>query len=265
VATQALADRTYGTMGLDLMRAGKDAPSALRALLAADEKAEFRQVSMLDAAGNLATHTGRCCLPAAGSYQGQMFSTQANMVTREAVWLKMAEAYEQATGDLAARLMAAMDAGQAAGGDVRGRQTTALLIVDSQRNDIPLIDLRVDHHTDPVGELHRLLRLHRAYQLEYRIMDYVDAGETKPIYDLVGQIGELAPDEPYLQCLRALHLERLLGRRSEALDILVKLVTERPVWREYLAREAQADQVIPCPGLDPSFLVELDARIASAS
>jgi uncharacterized Ntn-hydrolase superfamily protein len=261
VATQALADRTYGTLGLDLMRGGKPAGEALTALLAADSKSEFRQVSMLDAEGQIASHTGRCCLPAAGSTQGETFSTQANMVAREAVWMGMAEAFERASGDLADRLMAALYAGQANGGDIRGRQTAALLIVDGKRNAIPLVDLRVDHHPDPVGDLHRLLRLHRAYMLEYQIMDYVEAGDTDPVYDLIQQIEELAADEPYLQCLRALHLERDLGRRSEALDILHALIAEHPAWRDYLEREAQADKSAPCPGLDRSFLVDLDAQM----
>jgi uncharacterized Ntn-hydrolase superfamily protein len=261
VATQALADRTYGTLGLDLMRGGKPADEALTALLAADSKSEFRQVSMLDTDGRIASHTGRCCLPAAGSYQGETFSTQANMVAREAVWMGMAEAYERASGDLADRLMAALDAGQANGGDIRGRQTTAMLIVDGKRNAIPIVDLRVDHHPDPVGELHRLLRLHRAYMMEYQIMDYVEAGELEPVDDLLQQIEEMAAEEPYLQCLRALHLERDLGRREEALDILGVLVGKLPAWREYLEREVQADKTSPCPGLDQSFLTALDARM----
>ncbi len=260
VATQAFAERTYGTLGLDLMRGGKDAAGALTALLAADGRSEERQVSMLDANGGIATHTGRCCLPAAGSHRGETFCTQANMVAREAVWEDMAAAYQAADGDLPDRLMAALDAGQAAGGDIRGRQTAALLVVDGRRNAIPLVDLRVDHDPDPVGELHRLLRLHRAYELEYEVVDCVQAGNTAPVDALLSRIGDLAPDEPYLRCLRALHLERDLDRRAEALDILAPLVAEDPAWREYLAREAGADQSPPCPGLDPSFLAALDER-----
>lgn len=260
VATQAVAERQYGTSGLDLMRGGYTAGQALRALLAVDPKREFRQVSMIDKAGNIATHTGGCCVPEAGSLVGDTFCTQANMMALDTVWQAMATAYQAAEGTLADRLLAALDAAQAEGGDLRGKQTAALLVVDNRPSPIPLIDLRVDHDPNPLAQLRRLLRLHRAYALEYKIVDSLDNGNTEPIYDLITQIGELAPDEPYLQCLRALHLERDLGLREEAIAILGPLIEEYPQWRTYLERELRVAQVARCPNLDPQLLRGLDRR-----
>lgn len=258
VATQALAERRYGTSGLDLLRGGYTAAEALHALLAADPKREQRQVAMIDSAGRMATHTGACCLPEAGSFVGETFCTQANMMLRDTVWPAMAAAYTAATGDLADRLLAALDAAQAEGGDLRGQQTAALLVVAAEPSPLPLIDLRVDHDPQPLLQLRRLLRLHRAYALAYAIDDCLDAGQTAPLDDLIARIGALAPDEPYLTCVRALHLERALGRRNEALAILRPLVARQPQWRIYLERELAAAQTAGCAPLDPQFLLDLD-------
>jgi uncharacterized Ntn-hydrolase superfamily protein len=260
VATQALAERRYGTSGLDLMRGGYSATQTLQALLAADARREFRQVSMIDSSGNIATHTGNCCLHEAGSFVGDTFCTQANMMARDTVWQAMAEAYQAAAGPLAERLLAALEAAEAEGGDVRGRQTAALLVVDGRPSAIPLLDLRVDHDPDPVGQLRRLLQLQRAYDLEYEIEAHLAGGDNGPIHDLITQIVASAPDEPYLQCLCALHLERELGMRQEALAILDPLLEAQPQWRAYLDRELIAAQEAEYPGLDPQFLVDLDKR-----
>jgi uncharacterized Ntn-hydrolase superfamily protein len=257
VATQALAERQYGTSGLDLMRGGFPANKTLAALLAADPKRESRQVSMIDSVGNIASHTGACCIPEAGSFVGDTFCTQANMMARDTVWHVMAEAYKSAGGSLPERLLAALDAAQEEGGDLRGKQTAALLVVDSQPSPFPLIDLRVDHDPDPLGQLHRLLQLHKAYALEYEIVAYIDKGQTEPIQELIKQIMELAPDEPYLHCLCALHLERHLGQREKALAILRPLIEENPQWGTYLERELLSAQDDHCPDLDPRLLQEL--------
>jgi uncharacterized Ntn-hydrolase superfamily protein len=257
VATQALAERSYGPHGLDLMRGGKTAHHALAALLAVDPKREFRQVSMIDHRGNIATHTGDRCFPEAGSYIGESFCTQANMMAYDTVWGAMADAYDAADGDLAERLLAALEAAEAAGGDMRGKQTAALLVVDRERTPLPLVDLRVDHHPEPLVELRRLLRLHRAYMAEYTIPDHVEAGDTETAYELLAQIGRWAPEEPYLQYLRAMHLAGHLNRWAEAQEILSSLIQASPLWGEYLRREARTDN-FGCPGLGARLLDDLD-------
>ncbi|MFN2136367.1 MAG: DUF1028 domain-containing protein [Candidatus Promineifilaceae bacterium] len=265
VATQALAERKYGTSGLDLMRGGYTAPKALQALLAADPDREQRQVSMIDAAGNVATHTGACCIPEAGSFVGESFCTQANMMASDTVWDAMASAYQAAQGKLAERLLAALDAAQAEGGDLRGKQTAALLVVAEKPSPVPLVDLRVDHSQQPLAELRRLLRLHRAYALAYEIVDHIAEGDKEPVLDLIGQIRGLAPHEPYLRCLCGLHLERDLGLREEALTLLLPLIVDHPQWRTYLQREQLSARVGGCSVLDPQFLQVLDNRLETAA
>jgi uncharacterized Ntn-hydrolase superfamily protein len=257
VATQALADRGYGTHGLDLIRGGKSAADALTALLAVDDKREFRQVAMIDEEGRIAQHTGKRCFPEAGCFIGDTFCTQANMMRSSTVWTAMADAYRAASGDFAARLMATLDAAQAEGGDMRGKQTAAILIVDSKRNPIPLVSLRVDYDPKPLEKLNHMVRLHRAYTAEYTLGHDLEAGDIDAARAKADLIGELAPDEPYLVFLRALHLTGNLDRWEAGLKILQPLVEKYPVWREYLEREAKVDN-FGNPGLGKRLLEALD-------
>src|SRR5579864_2634822 len=167
VATQSFAEPAYGPKGLALMRLGVDASTALHALLAGDSLEARRQVAMVDAGGNAAVHTGAACIAEAGHVTGDGVSAQANMMRSSAVWPAMLEAYASAAGELSERLMAALDAGEAAGGDVRGRQSAAMLIVAGTSSGQPwrerVIDLRVEDSDDPLGELRRLLSVQRGY------------------------------------------------------------------------------------------------------
>jgi uncharacterized Ntn-hydrolase superfamily protein len=179
VATQSFVEPAYGPRGLALMAEGMSAADALRALVMADDEQDRRQVGMVDAAGVAAAHTGARCIPAAGQAVGDGFSVQANMMRNDTVWGAMRSAYEATTGDLAARLLAALDAAQAEGGDIRGRQSAALLIVPAERHGQGwpdrTFDVRVEDHPEPLAELRRLLDLHRAYdrldQAEHALTD----------------------------------------------------------------------------------------------
>lgn len=174
VATQSLVDVRYGPLGLDLMGAGgRTAEQALLALTASDEKSDVRQVAMVDAHGNVAVHTGEHCIAVASDVHGtvpdgSVYSCQANMMDRPGVPEAMAHAFETTTGDLAARLMAALDAAQGAGGDIRGKQSAAMLIVSATPTEQPwkdrLVDLRIDDNPEPLKELRRILTIHRAYE-----------------------------------------------------------------------------------------------------
>lgn len=256
VATQAKAQRSYGTLGLDLMRGGLAAPQALQALLAADEQREYRQVAMIDCAGRVAQHMGTHCLAQAGMAAGPGYATQANMMARDTVWGAMAAAFEeareraerrQADSQLVDWLLAALEAAEAEGGDIRGRQTAALLVMQPQAPRLPLFDLRVDHHAQPVAELRRLVRLHRAYEAEYAISGLAATGERDQAYELVHKVLDLAPGEEYLRYLCAVHLAGDLQRPREALELLQELTLRRPVWREYLQRDVSAG-VFGAPG-----------------
>jgi len=167
VATQAWADPSYGPLGLGLMRMGRSAPEALRALVSADSAESRRQVAMIDAQGRVAAHTGDRCIAEAGHRVGRGYAVQANLMEQSTVWGAMAHAYETAPGDLAERLLAALEAAEREGGDIRGRQSAAILVVSGTNTDKPwgdrVFDLRVEDHPDPVAELRRLVTLQRAY------------------------------------------------------------------------------------------------------
>jgi uncharacterized Ntn-hydrolase superfamily protein len=167
VATQSFVDPSYGPLGIELMRTGKSAPIALAALVEADSGRDVRQVAMIDARGRVAAHTGKKDIAAAGHIVGEQFSVQANLMLNDTVWPAMAKAYREATGDLAERMLAALEAAQAAGGDIRGQQSAALIVVSGAPTGLAwldrVFDVRVDDSPDPLGELRRLLTVQRAY------------------------------------------------------------------------------------------------------
>jgi uncharacterized Ntn-hydrolase superfamily protein len=167
VATQAIADPAYGKLGLDLMRAGRSAPDALNGLVASDQMNAVRQVGMVDAIGRVAAHTGESAIAEAGHIAGDGFTAQANMMLRPTVWPAMAEAYETTRGELVDRLLGALEAAEAEGGDIRGRQSAAILIVRGENTGRPwvdkLYDIRVDDGLEPLKEIRRLVSVARAY------------------------------------------------------------------------------------------------------
>jgi uncharacterized Ntn-hydrolase superfamily protein len=167
VATQSFVDPSYGKNGLDLMRGGKSAPDTLKELLAKDEGREVRQVAMIDAQGRVEAWTGKNDIQAAGHIVGKDFSVQANLMLNDKVWPAMARAFETTKGDLADRMLAALDAAQAAGGDIRGRQSAAMIVVTGKPTGQAwkdrIFDLRVDDSPQPLLELRRLVKLQRAY------------------------------------------------------------------------------------------------------
>jgi uncharacterized Ntn-hydrolase superfamily protein len=175
VATQSFTEPAYGPLGLALMKTGRTAPEALAALIAGDSGRDVRQVGMVDAKGNVATHTGKMDIPEAGGQTGNGYAVQANLMEKATVWPAMAKAYEASTGDLAERLLAALEAAEAEGGDIRGRQSAALLIVKATPSGRPwddkVFDLRVEDHEFPLKELRRLVTLQRAY-------NHMEAGDV---------------------------------------------------------------------------------------
>ena len=168
VATQSLVEVSYGPLGLDLMRAGKSSQQALAGLLAADETPEVRQVAMIDVHGTVTVHTGTMCIPEAGHVSGDGFSCQANLMLNDTVPDAMAHAFEQAEGDLAHRMLAAMYAAEAKGGDIRGKQSAALVVVaikpGGYRWEDYVYNIRVDDAPEPLPELERLLNVAESYK-----------------------------------------------------------------------------------------------------
>ncbi|MDQ4074701.1 MAG: DUF1028 domain-containing protein [Chloroflexota bacterium] len=239
VATQSFVKIDYGPEGLALMREGKSAPEALEQLLREDEEREGRQVAMVDTQGNVAVHTGSKCFPAAGHETGDGFSAQANLMLNDTVWPAMKQAYEVAEGDLADRLVAALVAGQAAGGDIRGQQSAALLVVAAEKPDKPwegrLIELRVEDHPHPVEELRRLVQLHRAYQLASKSDEYLALKKWEEAERAISKAVALAPQIVELRFWNALNLLNA-GREEEALNRFRKVFAEEPIWADVLPR-----------------------------
>ncbi len=167
IATQSFVEVSYGPLGLALLKAGKSPEDAIKALVAADKNQDVRQVAMVDAQGLAVAHTGKKCIPEAGHYIGDGFTCQANMMLKNTVWDAMANAFLKTKGELADRLIAALEAAEAEGGDIRGKQSAALIVVKGESSGIwwkdRLFDLRIEDHPTPVQELKRLLRLNKAY------------------------------------------------------------------------------------------------------
>ena len=246
VATQSFVDPSYGPLGLALMKAGRAAPDALAALLAGDANRDVRQVGMVDASGRAATHTGRLCIPAAGGQEGRQYVVQANLMERPTVWPAMARAYEAAPGDLALRLLAALDAAEAEGGDIRGRQSAAILIVKGERTDKPwtgkVMDLRVEDHTRPLEELRRLMTVHRAYRLADQGDTFAAQGKIDEAMRSYRQASELLPDSAELVFWKAVGLWNS-GRKDEALTIFRDVFARDRRWVRLIPRLIPAGQL----------------------
>ena len=198
VATQAFANTSYGPRGLELMAKGLSAQEALDRLTADDPQREHRQVGLVDARGGSATFTGRDCYPWAGGITGKFFAAQGNILVSEATVRAMAETFPATKGPLARRLVTALHAAQEAGGDRRGRQSAAVLVVKDKGGYLGMndryLDLRVDDHVEPIKELFRLLDLHDIYFNRPKPADLIpiDAGLAREIQELLKAFGYLA-------------------------------------------------------------------------
>jgi len=239
VATQSFTDPSYGRLGLEMLRTGRPAPSALEGLVAADPSPEVRQVGMVDARGRAAVHTGDRAIAEACDRTGPGFAVQANLMHHGEVCAAMDSAYRAADGDLAARLFAALEAAQAAGGDIRGKQSAALVVGGGDPTapswERRIFDLRVDDHADPLRELGRLLEVARAYRHMNEGDRHVTAGDMEAAVREYRAAEELLPNraEPYFW--HAVNLVNA-GRVEDALPLFAKAFRIRAAWRELVPR-----------------------------
>ncbi len=239
VATQSLVDFAYGPLGLDMMRNGKNATQALAGLMASDPSNSVRQVAMIDRHGNVAAHTGARCIPEAGYRTGKGYSVQANLMLKSTVWDAMAKAFETTTGDLSERMMAALEAAQNEGGDIRGMQSAAILVVTGKPTGQVwrdrLIDLRVDDSKQPLVELRRLLNIQRAYRHEDRGDELVTEGKIAEAEVEYQRASELAPDNVELKFWHAVTLATN-GQLDKALPIFKEVFRADANWRTLVPR-----------------------------
>jgi uncharacterized Ntn-hydrolase superfamily protein len=261
VATQAIVEPSYGPRGLELMRKGVAAPAALEQLMAKDAQREVRQVAMVDSSGRASAFTGKSAIVAAGHYVGKGFSVQANMMANAKVWPAMAAAFERTKGDLAERMLAALDAGQAAGGDIRGKQSAALLVVKAKGTGRPwsggdrTFDLRVEDHPQPLVELRRLVRTQRAYMHANRGDELMSEKKVDQALGEYAAASKGAPEILELPFWQAVALASI-GREAEASVIFKAVFAKEPIWAELLGR-------LPAAGLFPKdpALVERIQRL----
>jgi len=257
IATQSFVEPAYGQRGLDLMRSGLDARQTLEALLSVDPGREVRQVAMVDAAGTVAVHTGSRCIQSAGHQAGDGYSVQANMMVDDSVVPAMAAGFEAAEGPLAYRLLAALEAGQAAGGDIRGRQSAALLVVAPSSTGRPwidrIVDLRIEDHAQPIVELRRLLDLHTAYGHMNAGDLAIERGELETALVEYGTAARLAPNNLEMVYWHAVTLATN-DRIDDAVPLFRRVFTADPGWIELTRRLCPAGIVPDTP--DGLALVE---------
>ena len=260
VATQSFVDPSYGKLGLELMRAGKSAPETLKALLAGDEGREVRQVAMIDTKGRVDAWTGKNDIQAAGHIVGKNYSVQANLMLNDKVWPAMSAAFENTKGDLAERMLAALDAAQTAGGDIRGKQSAALIVVTGKPTGQAwkdrTFDLRIDDSSDPLKELRRLVKLQRAY-------NHMNAGDLAVEHkDNEGALREygaaeaLVPDSAEMIYWHAVALVNM-GKVDESLPLFRKVFQMDPNWATLTPR-------LPKSGLLPDDPKVIERILATA-
>lgn len=288
VATQSFVDPSYGKLGLELLATGKSAPETLRGLITADAACQVRQVAVIDAEGKVATFTGSGDIPEAGGIAGgsspgsgpwacgagggtlrigEGFAVQANLMASDRVWPAMARAYSESEGDLAERLLAALEAAQGEGGDIRGKQSAALVVVKAVSSGRPwrdrLFDLRVDDHPEPLVELRRLVALQRAYNHMNAGDLAVEHGNHERALEEYSAAAEIAADTPGIPSSRRAemiywHAVALVNmdRVEEALPLFERAFGLQPSWRALTRR-------LPGSGLLPDDSELLDRILRS--
>jgi len=247
IASQAFANPVHGHEGLRLLRSGQGPDEVVTTLMRGDPGQTQRQVAIMDAQGRVAVHTGSGCVAAAGHVIGTNCCAQANMMAKDTVWSAMVRAFENAAGEIADRLVAALDAAEGEGGDIRGKQAAALIVVSGKPSGIPRldhqVDLRVDDHPDPVGEIRRLLRYARAHHRANQALMKASASDFAGALEDLDACCAAFPDDPEFLGRRALMLLPL-GRVDEARATLGRAKAIHAGGNELLLRFADAG-VIP--------------------
>ena len=246
IATQSQVNVSYGPVGLEMLRSGFTAAQTLKALTAGDAMPEVRQAAIVDAAGHVAAHTGTRCIPAAGHRTGAGYSCQANLMEKDTVWDAMAEAFEQTKGGLAERMMAALDAAEAEGGDIRGKQSAAMLVVRGTPTgrswEDRLIDIRVEDHPEPLPELRRLLSIRRAYDADTEADHLDEAGNTEAAREMRVAALEAAPDNIELRFWAGIALCQA-GELADGAKFVAEAIAHDRRWDELINRLVQSQRM----------------------
>jgi len=234
VATQSFVNPAYGPNGLTLLKMGFSAEEALKVLLEKDEGRDVRQVAILDANGNVAVHTGKSCIEAAGHVKGKGFSVQANLMENDKVWPAMANAFADSKGEpLAERMMSAMEAAQDVGGDIRGKQSAAILVVKAKSTgnswEDRSVDLRIEDHAEPIKEMRRLLKVHRAYEHMNKGDLAVEHNDIDLAMKEYGAAEALFPENEEMKYWHALTLLNV-GETEKGMALLKQVYNKNAKW-----------------------------------
>jgi len=256
VATQAFAEPSYGPDGLELMRKGKSADKALASLLRKDSNESIRQVAFVDADAEVAAYTGKNVIGYACDAQGFGFSVQANLMEDEGVCNAMAAAFEHSRGDLASRLLLALETAEAHGGDLRGKRSAAILVVDGERQDEPWqghkFDLRVEDNPAPLDELKRLVVMNKAYNLMATADAYIAAGNIEAANKTYSDAMAMAPGNSDMVFWRAVSLAAA-GEVDQSLPFFKQAFADSPTWKLLIPR-LPAAVVLPD---DPALIARI--------
>lgn len=229
VATQSLVNPSYGPKGLALMQQGLTSQQALDFLIENDQGEMYRQVAFLDTTGKVATHTGSLCIDEAGHRQGKNFSVQANMMLKNTVWDAMASTFESTQGTLSERILATLKAAEAEKGDIRGKQSAAILIVKGEATgnswEDTVMDLRVEDSENPIEELDRLIKIHKAYDFMNKGDLAMEKGDSKKAEELYLSAQNLFPDNLEMKYWYAINL--LNNKEVEKAKPILKSIFEQ--------------------------------------
>jgi len=236
IATQSMAEISYGPLGLDLMAAGRSAPEALGSLLKSDSKSDTRQVGMVDSNGLVEAHTGSRCIDYAGHVTGDEFSCQANLMSNDSIWGEMEKAYKKGSDlELPERLVATLEAAEAAGGDARGKQSAALLVVSSKIFPNPwmgrVMELRVEDSEGPIPELKRLVRIRRAYDWADKGDDFLASGKIEESMRAFKKAEDLAPGNEEIRFWVGITLLGSEPNREEGLEVIKEIFSRNKNWK----------------------------------
>lgn len=261
VATQSQINISYGPLGLEFLQAGYTSEQALAALTTADPLADVRQAAIVDATGKVAAHTGSKCIPAAGHMIGEGFSCQANLMERDTVWAAMADAFTSADAPLAERMMAALDAAEVEGGDIRGKQSAAMLVVAGNPTgrswEDRVIDLRVEDSVEPLVELRRLLRIKRAYMADSEADRLSESGDSASAQAKRMEATNIAPEMVELRFGAGVSLAAAGELEAGCKLIREAIRQEGDRWIETLHRLVVAERVTP------EVAAAIEARLAA--
>ena len=246
ICTQSFIEASYGPLGLEFMRAGKTAEEALAGLLRADKYESVRQVAMLDNQGRVAAHTGKNCIPEAGHFSGDGFSCQANLMLKNTVWAAMAKAFEGTKGELVDRLMAALEAAEGEGGDIRGKQSAAIIVVQGKSSGAwwkdRIYDLRVEDNAAPLVELKRLIRLNKAYNFMNKGDELLTENKVEEAMKSYTQAMDMYPDNTEMVFWPAVTLAST-GKVDESLPLFKKVFAMDTNWAILVPRLPQVGQL----------------------